>query len=144
MEYSTNRQFKLKNLMLASSLCDYSVTHKLVSRTKIIPWRAADQAVRQAHERTKGKIFKNFPSFTDYIYEINNSEEDSAKDLDVVMPMYNLIENSDNYTKALRGLWQYYRDEQNAFLTDSKSFICKMKITGCTINNDTTKGVKKW
>ena len=60
------------------------------------------------------------------------------------MSMYNVIEYSDNYTKTSGDLWQYYRDEQNAFLTDSKSFISKVKMTGCTINNNNTKGVKKW
>ena len=41
-------------------------------------------------------IFKNCALFTDYINEINNTHVDNAKDLDVVMPMYNLVEYSDN------------------------------------------------
>ena len=39
----------------------------------------------------------NCALFTDCISEINNSQIDNAKDIDVVMPMYNLIEYSDNY-----------------------------------------------
>ena len=46
------------------------------------------------------------------------------------MPMYNLIEYSDNYPKTSGSLWQYYRDEPNDSLIDSESFKSKIKITG--------------
>ena len=62
-------------------------------------------------------IFKNCPPFINYIIEINNTQVDNAKDLDGVMPMYNLIEYSNYYSKT-ENLWQYYRDEPNASLTD--------------------------
>ena len=45
------------------------------------------------------------------------------------MPMYNLIEYCDNYSKTSGSLWQYYRDEPNDNLTDSESFKSKIKIT---------------
>ena len=45
------------------------------------------------------------------------------------MPMYNLIEYSDNYAKTTGSLWQYYRDEPNENVTDSESFKYKIKIT---------------
>ena len=48
------------------------------------------------------------------------------------MPMYNLIEYSDNYSKTSGSLWQYYRDEPNDNLADSESFKSKTKITGKT------------
>ena len=48
------------------------------------------------------------------------------------MPMYNLIEYSDNYSKTSGSLWQYYRDEANDNLADSESFKSKIKITGKT------------
>ena len=48
------------------------------------------------------------------------------------MPMYNLIEYSDNYSKTSGSLWNYYRDEPNANLSDSESFESKIKITGKT------------
>ena len=63
----------------------------------------ADAAARQTDER-------NTP-FTDCISAINNTQIDNAKDLDVVMPMCNLIEYSDNYSKTSESLWQYYRDK---------------------------------
>ena len=64
------------------------------------------------------------------------------KIFDVVMPVYNLIEYSDNYSKSSGSLWQYYRDGPHDFLTDSKSFKSKMKITGNTPTYVNTKDVK--
>ena len=58
------------------------------------------------------------------------------------MPMYNLIEYSDNYSKSSGILWQYYKDDPNDNLTDSKSFKPKVKITGKTPNNRNTKYVE--
>ena len=53
------------------------------------------------------------------------------------MPMYNLIERSDNYAKTSGSLWQYFRDEPNDNIEDSESFKSKIKATGKTpINND--------
>ena len=58
------------------------------------------------------------------------------------MPIYNLIEYSDNYAKTSGSLWQYYRDEPNDSLTDSESFKSKIKITGKTPNNDNENDVE--
>ena len=58
------------------------------------------------------------------------------------MPMYNLIEYSDNYAKTSGSLWQYYRNEQNNTLADSESFKSKIKITGETPNNGNEKDVE--
>ena len=49
------------------------------------------------------------------------------------MPMYNLIEHSDNYSKICGNLWQYYKDEPNNNLTAFESFKSKIKITGNTL-----------
>ena len=65
---------------------------------------------------------------TDYITELNNTQADSTKDLDVVMPMYNLIEYSNNYSKASVSLCQFCRDEPNNNITDSESFRFKYKF----------------
>ena len=53
----------------------------------------------------KKVIFKNFASFTDCISEINNTHVHNAKDIDIVMSMYNLIEYCDDYLKISGGLW---------------------------------------
>ena len=57
---------------------------------------------------------KNNAPFIRCISKINNALIDNAEDLDVVMPMYNLIEYSKNYRKTTGSLWNYYRDEPNS------------------------------
>ena len=104
----------------------------LVKGKITITGAGADAAARQADERDKGVAFKNCAPFTNCISEINNTQVDNAKDLDIVMPMYNLIQYSDNYAKASESLWQYYRDEPNDNLANSESFKSKIKITGKT------------
>ena len=54
----------------------------------------------------KKVIFKDCSLFTNCISEINNTQVDNAKDIDIVMPMYNLREYSNNYLKTSRILWQ--------------------------------------
>ena len=59
------------------------------------------------------------------------------------MPMYNLIEYSDNYAKTSGSLWQYFRDEpDDNNIEDSKSFKSEIKITGKTPNNNNEKDVE--
>ena len=60
----------------------------------------------------KSIIIKKFAPFTDCISRINNTQINNAKDIDVVMPMYNLIEYNNSYSKTSGSLWQYYRDER--------------------------------
>ena len=57
---------------------------------------------------------------------------DNAQDTDTVMPMYNLIEYNNNYSKISRSLWQCYKNEPNDNLANSKSFKSKLKRTGNT------------
>ena len=58
------------------------------------------------------------------------------------MPMYNLIQYSDNYSKTSGSLWQYYKDDPNDNIVQSKSFKSKIKITGKTPAADNTKDVE--
>ena len=58
------------------------------------------------------------------------------------MPMYNLIEYSDNYSKTSGSLWQYYKDDPNDNIADSKSFKFKVKITGKTPDDGNSKDVE--
>ena len=58
------------------------------------------------------------------------------------MPMYNLIEYSDNYSKTSGNLWQYYKDDSNDNIIQSESFKSKMKITGKTPAAVNTKDVE--
>ena len=73
------------------------------------------------------QTFKNCAPFTKFISRINSKDIDTAQDIDIVMPMYNLMEYSDNYSKTSRSLWYYYKDEPNDNLANSKSFKPKVK-----------------
>ena len=75
--------------MLKSSSCDYSDAYILVKGTITINGRGADAAARQADERDKGGAFKNCAPFINFISEINNTQIDNAKNINIVMPMYN-------------------------------------------------------
>ena len=90
--------------MLRSSLCDYSDAYILVKGT--IPVENTGTAA-DPYNRNKKVISKNCAPFTERICQINNKGIDHAKDIDVVMLIYNLIENSDNYMKTSGSLWQY-------------------------------------
>ena len=148
--YNVNSQIKFKTTMLKSSLCDYSDAYILVKGTITVNNTAAQGAA--ANNTNKKVIFKNCAPFTNCISEINNTPIDNAKVIDIVMPMYNLIEYSDNYAKTTGSLWEYCKDipARNAntdeiiafdanLLTDSFTF--KAKITGET-GNDGTKDVE--
>ena len=65
---------------------------------------------------------KHWALFIDCIREIDNTQVDNAKNIDIVIPMYNLIEYSDNYLKRSGSLWQYYRDEPDNNLKNSETF----------------------
>ena len=84
---NSNSQIKFKALMLRSSLCDYILEHRNSSKPK--QWR---------------NIIKNSAPFTYCLSEINNTQIDNAKEIDIVIPMYNLIEYSDNYYK---NIWKF-------------------------------------
>ena len=74
-------------------------------------------------------IFKNNAPFINCISKINGIKIDNAEDLDVVMPMYNLLEYSKNYKKSAGSLWNYYRDEPNGSTdNNNNSFNLKFRI----------------
>ena len=60
----------------------------------------------------------------------------------IVIPMYNWIEYSNNYSKTPTILWQNYKDEPNDNFIDSESFTSTIKITGKTPADDKTKYVE--
>ena len=142
--YDVNSQIKFKTTMLKSSLCDCSDAYILVKGKITIAGGRDDAVARQADERDKDVAFKNCAPFINCISEINNTQIDNAKDIDIVMSMYNLIEYSDNYAKTTGSLWQYFKDEPVADddMEDSESFKSKTKITGKTPNNDNEEDVE--
>ena len=116
----TSNDIKFKTTMLRSNLCDYADAYILVKRTITITGTGNDDAAKRFDEQNKGVIFKNYVPFTKCISRINNADIDSAQDIYIVMPMYNLIEYSDNYSKTSGSLWQYYKDDPNDNMTDSE------------------------
>ena len=133
--------------MLRSSLCVYSDTYILVKGNILVNNTAAADA--DANNTGKKVIFKNCAPFIDCINKINNIQVDNAKDIDIVIPMYNLIEYSDNYLKISWSLWQYCKDipsvnnDGNIFdfngANAADSFNFKTKITGQTNDNGVIK-----
>ena len=109
----TGNNIKFKATMLRSNLCDYAGAYILVKGTITIAGAGNNDAARQADERDKGVIFKNCAPFIKCINRINSTEIDNAKDIDIVMPINNLTEQSDNHSKTSGSLWQYYKDDPN-------------------------------
>ena len=103
--YKVSDQIRFKTSTISLNLCDYSDAYILVSGTIAIDGLGADDAVKQADERNKRVIVKSCAPFTEYIRKINNTQIDNAKDINIVMPMYNLKEYSDNYSKISGSLW---------------------------------------
>ena len=141
-ETYTSSDIKFKTTMLRSNLCDYADAYILVKGTITITGAGADTDAKRVDEREKGVTFKNCAPFIKCISRINNTDIDTALDIDIVMPMYNLIEYSDNYSKTSGSLWQYYKDYPTDNLAESESFKYKIKITGKTPDNGNTKHVE--
>ena len=141
--YSVNRQINFKISMLRSSLCDYSDAYILVKGNILVNNTATADA--DANSTRKKVIFKNCAPLTDYISKIHHTQIDNAKDIDIVMPMYNLIEYSDNYWKTSGCLCQYCKDipavNNGGNIVDFNGdnaidlFNFKTKITDQTANN---------
>ena len=118
---------KYDTRVLKPNLCDYAEAYILVDGT--IRAAAADNNTRLP--------LKNCAPFTKFNLEINDKHVDAAESLDIVMPMYNLIEYSDDYQDSSATLYQYKRDEPRedntvADLTadNSSSFKYKIKLLG--------------
>ena len=88
--YSPNKQIRFKTAMLRSSLCDFSDAYILVKGNITVNNTAgAGAAVNNTNKKV---IFKNCASFTKCISKINNTQLNNAEYIDIVMPMYNLLE----------------------------------------------------
>ena len=124
-----SNDIKFKTTMLRSNLCDYADAYILVKGAITITGARDDAAAKRLDERNKGVIFTNCARFNKCISRINNTDIDTAQVIDIVMPMYNLIEYSENCPKTSGSLWQYYKDDPNDNITQSESFKSKIKIT---------------
>ena len=107
----TSNDIKRKTTMLKFNLCDYTDAYIHFKWIITITGNAGFSAgrteaellvAREADERGKSATFKNCAPFTKCKSRINNTAIDTAQDIDLVMPMYNLIEYSDNYSKIIQ------------------------------------------
>ena len=109
LDNTPNQPSKFKTSMLKSRFCDYSDAYILAKGTITVKNKAAQSQSNDA--ANKKLIFKNCAPFTDCISRIKNMQVDDTYDIDVVMPMYNLIWYIDNYSQTSGVLWQYCSDE---------------------------------
>ena len=134
--YNTSKPIRFKTSMLRSDLCDYSDAYVWV-KGKMTITNPNDNA-----NFNKELTLKNNAPFISCISKINGELVEYAEDLDIVMPMYNLLEYSKNYEKTSGSLFNYYRDEPSEItigagnyaikisIRNSKSFDYKTEITG--------------
>ena len=140
--YNENKSIRFKAPMLRSDLCDYLDAYILVSGTITVAGN------HPRDRQNKPVILKNNAPFVSCITRINRELIEDADDLDIVMPMYNLLEYSKNYRKIIGSLFNYYRDElnddadnnnfTNNNVVSSNTFNYKNKIIGNTYNVDST------
>ena len=90
--HKPSKKIGFKTSMLQLDVCDYSDTNN-------------DAYVKKL-------AFKNNSSLISCISKVNNTLIHNGEDLDIVVPMYNLIEYRKNYSKMTRRLWNYYRDKR--------------------------------
>ena len=109
-KYKSSKQTRFKTSILRSDLCDFSDAYIVVKGT-ITSTKTDGRNFIDI--RNRFLAFKNNAPFTNCISKINNVLIDNAEDLDIVMPMYNLLEYSKNYRETTGSLWNYYRDEPN-------------------------------
>ena len=148
--------------MLRSDLCDFSDAYIVVKGDITVTKKTftADDidapnnteanvtATNTANDNGFGEkklVFKNNAPFINCISKINGVKIDNAEDLDVVMPMYNLLEYSKNYKKTTGSLWNYYRDEPSSTIgannithsiLNSESFDYKASFMGNGVTHD--------
>ena len=141
-----SNQIRFRTSVLRSDLCNFNDAFIVVKGT--ITVTNPDNKVCD-----KKLAFKNNAPFNYCILKTDNTLIGNAEDLDIVMPMYNLLEYSKNYSKTTGSFWNYYRDEPNSVvggadnninysIKDSKSFDYKTSITGKLKGNNTEKEVE--
>ena len=145
--YNENKSIRFETPMLRSNLCDYSDAYILVKGTITVTALGANNGANNIRDkRNRPLILKNNAPFVSCITRINGELIEDADDLDIVIPMYNLLEYSKNYRKTIGSLYNYYRDElsndaddnnfDNIKVVNSNTFKYKNKIIGNTYNVD--------
>ena len=133
---------KFETTVIKPSLCDYSDAYILATRDIKVAGIAASTNV----------AFKNSAPLARCVTHINDEQVETAENLDIIMPMYNLIEYSDNYADSSGSLYQFKRDESpingagnpnNVALDNSTSFKYKASLSGkATDTGGNTRSLK--
>ena len=131
---------KFETKVIKPNLCDYSDAYIIVT---------GDITAEGGNANTN-VAFKNYAPFTRCVTHINDVHVETAENLDIIMPMYNLLEYSDNYADSSGILYQFKRDEQNmnndnladVTTTDSSSFKYKSSILGDLVADGANGGLK--
>ena len=140
--YNENKSMRFKTPMLRSDLSDY------VDACIVVNGIITAAGNQPRNRQNRPVILKNNAPFFSCITRINNELIEDADELDIVMPMYNLLEYSKNYRKTIGSLYNYYRDElnddanlnnfANNNVVSSNSFQCKTKIIRNTYDINST------
>ena len=135
------------NIVNDNSTANYNAGHEIIYNTEALKSNVFDYS--DAYILVNGDItvtadpitqisFKNCAPFTKCITKINGTTIDAVEDLDLVIPMCNLLEYSSHYSETTESLWFYSKDEAtnfNADITNNnnfKSFKYKAKLLGNT------------
>ena len=134
---------------IESSLCDYFHAYTLATGKIAVTRTIASNPAKRKQPLAEATqvVFKNSAPFEKCSTEIDGTLVDEANFINITMPMYNLIEYSDNYSDTSGSLWNFRRDEivNNADLTNDNnapSFKSKANLIANTEANETKKGVK--
>ena len=140
--YNENKSIRFETPMLRSDLCDYADAYILVNGTILV------NGLNPRDRQNRPLILKNNAPFVSCITRTNVELIEDADDLDIVIPMYNLLKYSKNYRTTIGLLHNYYRDElnndanlnnfANNNVVSSNTFNYKYKIIGYTYNVDST------
>ena len=126
---------KFETKVIKTSLCDYSDAYILMTGGIRVEGVAANTNV----------AFKNCAPSTRCVTHVNDELVETAENLDIIMPMYNLIEYFDNYADSSGNLYQFKRGESsmndarnplNVALDNSTSFKCKASLLGKADDDD--------
>ena len=139
--YNENKSIRFKTPMVRSDLCDYADAYILANGMITVTANGDNNNANNIRDKkSRPLILKNNAPFVSCITKINGELIEDVEDLDIVMPMYNLLEYSKNYRKTIGSFYNYYRDElgdnanDNDNTDNSNAFRYKNKITGITYN----------
>ena len=131
VNYNVNKEIRIKTSMLKSDLRDFNDAYIVVKGYITL------EGDNDANKQNKNLVFKNNAPFINCVSKINGVKTDNAEDLDVAMPIYNLLKYSKSYRRTTDSLWNYYRDEPSDPLSsNSESFKYKISIIGKTPEDD--------